>query len=98
MNELPQKMHEMLMPMFMRRSLPCLDERIVLQRIARKVERAFERMSWVEAGGVQVVCQCAGVVCRDGEKRYVDTGLVGIELPKFGDENLYDRLMGNWVN
>lgn len=84
--------------MLQRRSLPCLDERVVLARVAKKVERAFERLAWIEADGTLVVLRCAGIVCREHGKHYVETGIVGIDLPKFGDDNLYDRLTGNWVN
>lgn len=77
---------------------PVIDKDFVMRRIATKVVRAVERVGFVSASGVQVVCRCSGVVCREAGKYYVETGLVGIDLPQFGDKHLQARLAGVYVN
>ena len=77
---------------------PCVNQPVILARIAKKVERAADQMGSRTAIGTQAVLRCGGVVCKEGAKRYVETGLVGIDLPKFGGEHLPARLAGLWMN
>jgi hypothetical protein len=77
---------------------PVLNKAAMMQRIARKVERVAERVGPLPAIGTQVVVRCAGVVCKEHTKYYVETGLVGIEIPKLGGKHLAARLAGLWVN
>ena len=77
---------------------PLLNQAAVMQRVARKIERAAERVGPLPAIGTQIVARCAGIVCRENAKYYVETGLVGIEMPKFGEKHLAARLAGLWVN
>lgn len=86
------------MPQLQRKVNPTLNQTAMTQRIAKKINAAAERMGSMPAIGTQVVLRCGGVVCQEGTKRCVETGLVGIDLPKLGGEHLPARLAGLWMN
>jgi hypothetical protein len=77
---------------------PAINKTVLMQRIAKKVILAANRIGALTATGTQSALRCGGVVCKEGGKYYVETGLVGIDLPKFGDDHLPARLAGLWVN
>jgi hypothetical protein len=77
---------------------PTINKAAVMQRITRKIERGAERIGAMPAIGTQAVVRCNGIVCKDHTKYYVETGLVGIALPKFSGKHLAARLAGLWVN
>lgn len=69
-----------------RRSFPWRDERVTMQRIAAKIERAFERLPLMYSPGAQAVTRCNGVLRYDFGKLVVETGQLAIveaipELP-----------------
>lgn len=69
-----------------RRSLPLFDERVLSLRIARKVERAMERLGRMPCPGAQAILRCNGVLRYDCGKLVVETGQLAIveaipELP-----------------
>lgn len=63
-----------------------------------KVECGAAKFGRLPATGAQVALRCGGVICHDERSWYVETGDIPVKLPQFGDDNLYDRLQGTWVN
>lgn len=52
---------------------PCVDQRVIMQRIARKIERAAERLGKMSAEGTQAVTRCNGRVFENAEYKIVET-------------------------